>query len=114
MSKRNKPGPRPGSRKTSAHKRKIAKAVTGKKNPRYKDGRRSYRKKAGAKTNDGTVVHHKDGDRSNNSSSNLSRLKAKKPGARTTSYHERVTKRGQGRKPKSKTYKTFGTKKGPP
>lgn len=113
-----KPGPRKGSKKSSAHKAKLAKAVEGTKNGRYKDGRRSYRRIAGANNKDGTVVHHKDGDRNNNSPSNLVRLKGKKSGTNTTSKHEKITKRGQGRKKGGKnklsirTYKRFGTKKG--
>lgn len=119
--KRSKPGPRPGSKKSSAHKKKLANAVTGKKNGRFKNGSRSYRRIAGAKS--GEVVHHKDGDRTNNKPSNLVRLKGKKSGTNTTSKHEHLTKRGQGRKPGSKnkkklntsvkvrTYKLYGTKK---
>ena len=38
-----------GRPQSAATKKKIAKAVTGKKNPAYKDGRRSYRRIAGAK-----------------------------------------------------------------
>jgi hypothetical protein len=97
MNKR-KPGPKVGSSKSAAHKNKIAKAVTGKKNSAYKDGRRSYRRIAGASNNDSNVVHHLDGDRSNNSKSNLRKLKGTKPGTNTTSTHEKITKRGQGRK----------------
>lgn len=117
-----KPGPKKGSKKSASHKRKLAKAVEGKKNGRYKDGRRSYRRIAGAKS--GEVVDHIDGNRSNNHPSNLRRLKAKKKGATTTSAHERKTKRGQGRKPGSKnkkgrtklstsirSYKLFGTQR---
>ena len=124
MAKRNKPGPKPGSKKTAAHKLKLAKAVEGKKNGRYKTGRRSYRRIAGAKS--GEVVDHIDGNRDNNSPDNLRRLKAKKAGATTTSAHEKKTDRNQGRKPGSKNkktnkqkmslnikdYKLFGTKKG--
>jgi len=41
-----------------ASKKKIAAGVTGKKNGMYKDGRRSYRRIAGAKPGDGKVIHH--------------------------------------------------------
>jgi len=64
----------------------------------YKDGRRSYRRIAGAKTNDGSVVHHKLGKRKGkkaNSKSNLVKLVdgKKKAGRRTTPKHEKLTKR---------------------
>ena len=121
----SKPGPKPGSKKSSSHKRKIARSVTGKKNGRYKDGRRSYRRIAGAKNNDGTVVMHLDGNRNNNDPSNLKKSKGKKPGANSTSEHERskrtIKERGAGRKKGSKnklshsvkvrSYKLFGTKR---
>lgn len=119
----SKPGPKKGSTKSAAHKKKLANAVMGSKNGRFKDGRRSYRRRAGAKPNDGTVVHHKDGNRNNNGNGNLVRLKGKKAGTNTTSKHEKMTKRGQGR-PKGrknrvkklsggqtvKTYKLYGTR----
>ena len=103
-----RPGPRPGSKKSTEHKRKIAKAVEGKKNGRYKTGRRSYRRIARAKS--GEVVDHIDGNRDNNSPSNLRRLKAKKAGATTTSAHEKKTKRGQGRKKGSTNKRKKSTK----
>ena len=92
----SKGGPPKGKKQSASHKAKRAKAVTGRKNGAYKDGRRSYRRKAGAKK--GEVVHHKNGNRKDNRPSNLQKLKGKKAGAKTTSKHERVTKRGQGRK----------------
>jgi len=95
-----KRGPKKGSKKSSAHKKKLAKAVTGKKNGRFKDGRRSYRRIAGAKSGD--VVHHKNGNRNDNRPSNLVKLKGKKRGTNTTTKHEKLTKRGQGRKKGSK------------
>lgn len=98
-----KGGPPKGYKQSASHKRKKSKAATGKKNPQYKDGRRSYRRIAGAK--EGEVTHHKDGDRTNNKKSNLINLKAKKKGAKTTSKHEKLTKRGQGRKKGSKNKK---------
>ena len=58
-----------GRPQTPATKRKIAKAMEGKKNPAYKDGRRSYREKV--KAPKGSLVHHKDGDSKNNTASNL-------------------------------------------
>lgn len=106
--KRNVPGPRPGSRQSAAHKKKISKSVTGKSNSQYKDGRRSYRRIAGAGNNSGEVVHHKDGNRKNNKRSNLVKLKGKKPGTNTTTKHEKITSRGQGRK---RSYKYLGEKK---
>lgn len=96
------PGPKKGSTKTAAHKAKIAKAGIGTKNSQYKDGRRSYRRIAGATKGDGTVVHHKDGTRTNHSKSNLTKLKGKKPGAKTTSAHEKLTYRHGKKKLKSK------------
>ena len=109
-----KPGPAKGTKKSAAHKKKISQSTSGKKNPRYIDGRRSYRTIAGAAS--GEVVHHKNGNRKSNHKSNLVILKGKKKGAKTTSVHEKITNRGQGRKsgskPKNrvKTFKTFGTK----
>ena len=100
----NKPGPKKGSTKSSAHKRKIASSVTGKKNGRFKDGRRSYRRIAGAKSGD--VVMHLDGNRNNNKRSNLKISKGKKAGVNSTSEHERskmtIKQRGAGRKKGSK------------
>ena len=53
-------------------KKKISKSLTGSKNPAYKDGRRTdYRKKMGLKPGDPRVVDHKNGDRWDNSKSNL-------------------------------------------
>ena len=102
-----KPGPKKGSKKSAAHKRKIASSVTGDKNGRFKDGRRSYRRIAGAKSGD--VVMHKDGNRNNNKRSNLQISKGKKPGANSTSEHERsqrtIRERGAGRKKGSKNKK---------
>lgn len=87
--------PKAGYTQSPEHKAKRAKAVEGKKNGQYKDGRRSYRRRAGAEDNDGTVVHHKNGDRTNNRPSNLERLKDgdRKPGRKTTPKHEQITNR---------------------
>ena len=108
-----RPGPRRGSKQSAAHKKKISKSVTGKKNSQYKDGRRSYRRIAGAKNNDGNVIMHLDGNRRNNKRSNLRVSRGKRAGANTTSEHERsaLTKRQRGR---DKSFKYLGTKKGLP
>ena len=83
--------PKPGYTQSPEHKRKRLEQIEGDGNGSYKDGRRSYRRKAGAKNNDGTVVHHKNGDRTNNCASNLERLTDgdRTPGRRTTSAHEK-------------------------
>jgi hypothetical protein len=83
--------PKPGYTQSPEHKKKRLEQIEGDGNGSYKDGRRSYRRKAGAKNNDGTVVHHKNGDRTNNSASNLERLTDgdRKPGRRTTPAHEK-------------------------
>jgi len=62
-----------GRAQTPATKAKIAKAMTGKKNHAYKDGRRSYDRIAGLKDGEkkGKVVDHRDGDSTNNKPSNL-------------------------------------------
>ena len=73
---------------SAATKKKIAAAMTGKKNHEYKDGRRSYREKAGAKPNDGSIIHHKDGDSKNNAKSNLEKIPKSK-----RSEHEKKHKR---------------------
>lgn len=89
-----------GVKKSAEHKAKISKAQEGKKNSNWSHGgREDYRKKAGAKKGDGHIVHHLDGNHSNQKKSNLQKLKGKKPGIKTTSYHEKITKRLQGRKP---------------
>jgi hypothetical protein len=90
-----KPGPKKGSSQSKSHVAKRAKAVKGKANGMFKDGRRSYRSIAGARNSDGKVVHHKDGDRTNNSRSNLKVLNdgPSRPGRKTTSKHERLTRR---------------------
>jgi hypothetical protein len=100
----NKPGPKKGSKQSAAHTKKISKALEGKKNPSYKDGRRSYRRIAGATNNDGNVIMHLDGNRKNNSKSNLKISKGKKPGANSTSEHEQspMTKKERGRLKKKK------------
>ena len=93
-----------GVKKTAAHKAKIAKAQDGKANSNYKDGRRNYRKTAGATENDGSVVHHKSGRRTGkgaNEKSNLQRLNdppksgSKTVARKTTPKHEAITKRAK-------------------
>jgi hypothetical protein len=83
--------PKPGYTQSPEHKKKRLEQIEGDGNGSYKDGRRSYRRKAGAKDNDGTVVHHKNGDRTNNCASNLERLTDgdRTPGRRTTPAHEK-------------------------
>jgi len=89
-----------GRPQTAATKKKIAKAMTGDGNPAYKDGRRSYRNKVKAKA--GQHVHHKDGNRKNNSKANLEKFPAKGPGrAAHEKKHDRAAnfKSSGGRKP---------------
>jgi hypothetical protein len=89
--------PKRGYKQSAAHKAKKAKLVTGKKNGRWKGGRHytTYRKLAGAKKGDSSVIHHINGVRSDNRKSNLRKLTdgKKKPGRRTTPLHEALTKR---------------------
>jgi hypothetical protein len=75
-------------------------------NPAYKDGRRSYRTIAGSKNNDGSVVHHKDGDRTNNDPQNLERLTdgKRKKGRKTTPKHEQITDRKNGSSERSDAF----------
>lgn len=91
--------PKAGYRQSESHKRKRAKAIEGRKNPSWKGGRsRDYAYRvAGSKTNDGNLVHHVNGDPTDNRKENLRLLKGKKAGAKTSSEHEKVTDRGQGR-----------------
>ena len=65
-------------RQSAETKKKISKAMSGKNNPAYKDGRRSYRKIAKAKK--GQHVHHKNNDSKDNRPSNLEKFPAKGPG----------------------------------
>lgn len=89
-----------GVKKSAEHKAKISKAQEGKKNSNWSHGgREDYRKKAGAKKGDGHIVHHKNGVHTDQRKSNLQKLKGKKPGALTTSFHEKITNRNAGRKP---------------
>ena len=59
---------------TAAAKAKISKGVMGKNNGMHKDGRRSYRRLAGAKPGDGTFIHHKNENRHSNCKSNLVKM----------------------------------------
>jgi hypothetical protein len=95
--------PQPGYEQSPAHKKKRLAAILGTGNGRWKDGRRAYRRIAGAKPNDGTVVHHKNGKRSINHKGNLERLSdgERRPGRRTTPRHESITPRGWRRWKKS-------------
>lgn len=93
-------------KQSEATKRKIAKSMTGKNNPQWKDGRRAYRRIADAKKGEG--VDHIDGDSKNNSPSNLRKFKLKGP---SRSAHERKHNRGEnakgdgsGRKPVKRGY----------
>jgi len=88
-----------GRTQTAATKKKIAKALTGSKNPAYKDGRRSYRRIAGAKK--GEHVDHKDGNSKNNKPSNLKKFKEKGP---SRAAHEKKHDRG-------KNFKSTGGRK---
>ena len=77
-----------GRKQTTATKKKLSKAMTGKNNPAYKSGQRSYRNKINAKP--GQHVHHKDGNRANNAKSNLEKFPAKGPGrAKHEKRHQR-------------------------
>jgi hypothetical protein len=78
-----------GRKQTPATKKKISKAMMGKKNPAYKDGRRSYRRIANAKK--GEHVDHKDGNSKNNKPSNLKIFKEKGP---SRAAHEKKHNRG--------------------
>jgi len=79
-------------------KNNISKALMGKKNPAFKDGRRSYRRVAGLKPNDGKMVHHKDNKSTNNKPSNLQVLKNKGPerSKHEKSHHREANFKGKG------------------
>lgn len=101
-----------GRKQKASTKAKIAKALTGSKNPAYKDGRRSYRDKVNAKPGQG--VHHKDGDSKNNSKSNLQKFPLKGPGrAEHEKKHDRAKnfQSSGGRKTPARGYKAKRLKK---
>ena len=92
---------------SAATKKKISKALMGKNNPAYKDGRRSYRRIAGAKDNDGSIIHHKDGDSKNNSKSNLQKIPASKRSEHEKKHNrENNFKKSGGRKKVPRGYKS--------
>jgi len=96
-----------GRAQTAATKKKIAAAVTGKKNPAYKDGRRSYREKAGAKKGDGSTIHHKNGDSTDNRKSNLEKIPKSKRGEHEKKHHRELNfKKTGGRKKVPRGYKS--------
>ena len=72
-------------------KGKSPMARTGKSNGRWKSGRsKSYRrKKMGCKTGDGTIIHHKDHNKSNNKKSNFKKIKPGK-GISATGKHNKA------------------------
>lgn len=94
-----------GRAQSAATKKKIAAAMSGKNNPAYKDGRRSYREAVDAPK--GSIVHHKDGDSTNNSKSNLEIIK-KKDRAEHEKKHDRQNnfKKSGGRKEVPRGYKS--------
>lgn len=89
-----------GRPQTSKTKKLISEKMKGKKNPAYKDGRRSARRIAGVKPNDGSIIHHKNGDSTDNRKSNLQKIPKNKRGE-----HDKMHKRGKNFK------KSGGTKK---
>lgn len=95
-----------GRKQTPETRRKIAKAMSGKNNPAWKDGRRGYRNIANAKP--GEHVHHRDGDKTNNVKSNLEKFPESGAGR---SEHEKKHDRarnfngdGSGRKYRGTAY----------
>ena len=90
-----------GRPQKASTKKKIAKALMGKNNPQYKDGRRSYRRVASAKPGQG--VHHKNGDSKDNRPSNLQKFSLKGKGR---SEHEKKHDR-------AKNFKSSGGRKTP-
>lgn len=82
-------------------RKKISKAMQGKNNPAYKDGRRSYRRVAKAKRGEG--VDHINGDSKDNRPSNLRRYKLK---GKSRSDHEKKHDR-------AKNFKSSGGRKTP-
>ena len=100
-------GAKVGHKVSAATKKKIAKGVTGKNNGQFKDGRRSYRRIAGAKTNDGSLIHHKNGDSSDNRKSNLKKIpKSKRSEHEKIHHRENNFKKSGGRKKVPRGYKS--------
>ena len=89
-----------GRSQKASTKKKIAKALTGSKNPAYKDGRRSYRNVVNAKK--GEHVHHKNGKSSDNRPSNLEKFKESGP---SRARHEKIHKRAENFKSNGGTKK---------
>jgi hypothetical protein len=81
-----------GRAQTPATKKKIAKAMLNENNPAWKDGRHPdhYRRVAGAKPGDGSVVHHKDKNRHDNAPSNLQKIPESRRGE-----HDKIHKRAR-------------------
>jgi len=93
-------------KQTTATKKKIAKAMEGKDNPAFKDGRRSYRRVADAKPGQG--VDHKNGDSKDNRPSNLKTYPLKGPGRAAHEKkhlrHKNFSQSGKGRKKVTRGY----------
>ena len=98
-----------GRKQKASTKKKIAKALTGSKNPAYKDGRRSYRRLAGAKNKDGTLIHHNDGNRHNNSKKNLKKISPSQRGK-----HDKAHNRAKNFKKSGGTKKNSHSKRSHP
>ena len=90
---------------SDATKKKISKALQGKNNPAYKDGRRSYREKVNAPK--GSIVHHKNGDSTDNRKSNLEVIpKSKRSEHEKKHNRENNFKKSGGRKKVPRGYKS--------
>lgn len=98
-----------GRPQKASTRRKISKKLKGKNNGMYKDGRRSYRRIAGTKTNDGSIIHHKNGDRTDNRKSNLVKVPKSKRGE-----HDKAHNRGKNFRKSGGTKKGAHTKKSKP
>lgn len=96
-----------GRKQTPATRKKIARAMTGNKNPAWKDGRRSYRRISKAKP--GQIVHHKDGNRTNNAKNNLKVISPKDRGK-----HDAAHNRAKNFKKRGGTKKNWHTKRSTP
>ena len=94
-----------GKKLSKATKDKISKALMGKNNPAFVDGRRSYREKVNAPK--GSIVHHRDGDSTNNAKSNLKVIPASKRSEHEKSHqrHKNFAGDGSGRKKVPRGYK---------